>query len=85
MIDAIPAGVSGDKYLGALIALGGKPSSLERVGKTVAANLPGTKKIRVEVRESREETSAPGLSVSHRKTRLRSAKVQSSGKLLWMC
>ena len=50
MIDAIPAGVSGDKYLGALIALGGKPSSLERVGKTVAANLPGTKKIRVEVR-----------------------------------
>ena len=50
MIDAIPSGVSGDKYLGALIALGGKPSSLERVGKTVAANLPGTKKIRVEVR-----------------------------------
>lgn len=51
MIDAIPAGVSGDKYLGALIALGGKPSSLERVGKTVAANLPGTKSIRVEVRK----------------------------------
>jgi pyridinium-3,5-bisthiocarboxylic acid mononucleotide nickel chelatase len=50
LIDAVPAGVSGDKYLGALIALGGKPGSLERVGKTVVANLPSTKKIRVEVR-----------------------------------
>lgn len=50
MIDAIPAGVSGDKYLGALIDLGGKASSLERVGKTIAANLPGTKRVHVELR-----------------------------------
>lgn len=52
MIDAIPAGVSGDKYLGALIGLGGRPSSLEKVGKTIAANLPGTRKVRVGVRKA---------------------------------
>lgn len=50
MIDAIPAGVSGDKYLGALIDLGGKTSSLERVGRTVTSNLAGTRKVEVEVR-----------------------------------
>jgi pyridinium-3,5-bisthiocarboxylic acid mononucleotide nickel chelatase len=49
-IDAIPAGVSGDKYLGALIDLGGKAASLERVGRTIAFSLPGTKKVEVEVR-----------------------------------
>ena len=50
-IDAIPAGVSGDKYLGALIDLGGKTSSLERVGRTIVSNLPGTKKVEVQVRK----------------------------------
>ncbi len=49
-IDAIPAGVSGDKYLGALVDLGGKTSSLERVGRTIVSNLPGTKKVEVRVR-----------------------------------
>jgi len=49
-IDAIPAGVSGDKYLGALVDLGGKTSSLERVARTIVSNLPGTKKVEVRVR-----------------------------------
>lgn len=50
-IDAIPAGVSGDKYLGALIDLGGKTSSLERVGRVVTSNLAGTRRVEVEVRK----------------------------------
>jgi pyridinium-3,5-bisthiocarboxylic acid mononucleotide nickel chelatase len=50
MIDAIPAGVSGDKYLGAFIDLGGKTTTLERVAKTIASNLPGTRKVEVEFR-----------------------------------
>lgn len=65
MIDAIPAGVSGDKYLGALIELGGKPSSLEKVGKTIIANLPGTGKIQVGVRKvERGEIGATLVSVT---------------------
>ncbi len=48
IIDARPAGVSGDKYLGALMDLGASHTRLERVGRIVEKCLPGT--LRVEVR-----------------------------------
>jgi pyridinium-3,5-bisthiocarboxylic acid mononucleotide nickel chelatase len=51
VIDAMPSGVSGDKYLGALLDLGGKPETLRKVARTVAENLPGTRKIDVKVRK----------------------------------
>ena len=47
VIDASPSGVSGDKYLGALIDLGGKLEALRRVARTIAEVLPGTKSIDV--------------------------------------
>jgi uncharacterized protein (TIGR00299 family) protein len=50
IIDALPSGVSGDKYLGALVHLGAKPELLRKVAKSVAENLPGTKAMDVSVR-----------------------------------
>ena len=49
-IDASTSGVSGDKYLGALIDLGARPSSLTRVARVVGDNLPGTKSVKVTVK-----------------------------------
>ncbi len=49
-IDASTSGVSGDKYLGALVDLGARPSSLSRVARIVADNLPGTKSVKVSVK-----------------------------------
>jgi pyridinium-3,5-bisthiocarboxylic acid mononucleotide nickel chelatase len=51
VIDASPSGVSGDKYLGALLDLGGKPETLRKVARTVAENLRGTGKIDVRIRK----------------------------------
>jgi len=50
IIDASPSGVSGDKYLGALLDLGAKSERLRKVAKVVAENLPGTKDVDVKVR-----------------------------------
>lgn len=50
MIDASTSGVSGDKYLGALVDLGARASSLRRVASVVSENLPGTKSVRVGVK-----------------------------------
>ncbi len=50
IIDARTAGVSGDKYLGALIDLGGTVKTLEKVAKAVEATLPGTHKVSVSAR-----------------------------------
>ena len=50
IIDARPAGVSGDKFLGALIDLGGKPEILRKVAAVVSKNLPGSGSVRVDVR-----------------------------------
>src|SRR6266571_5134649 len=50
IIDASPSGVSGDKYLGALLDLGGKAESLRKVGRVVAESLPGTGDVSVKVR-----------------------------------
>jgi len=50
IIDASPSGVSGDKYLGALLDLGGKTESLGKVARVVAENLPGAGDVNVKVR-----------------------------------
>lgn len=49
VIDASPSGVSGDKYLGALIDLGGKTEILRKVVRIVEDNFPGTDHVDVRV------------------------------------
>jgi len=50
VIDANSSGVSGDKYLGALVDMGGRVESLRKVAKVVAERLPGTSNVEVEAR-----------------------------------
>jgi pyridinium-3,5-bisthiocarboxylic acid mononucleotide nickel chelatase len=50
IIDANSSGVSGDKFLGALVNMGGKVESLRRLAKLVVEYLPGTAKLEVEAR-----------------------------------
>ena len=47
IIDASSSGASGDKFLGALIDLGGSPKSLDKVGRVVEDNLPGASHVHV--------------------------------------
>ncbi|HMB66897.1 MAG TPA: nickel insertion protein, partial [Candidatus Bathyarchaeia archaeon] len=47
IIDAGSSGASGDKFLGALMDLGGSPKSLERVARVVEENLPGASHVHV--------------------------------------
>jgi len=51
MIDANSSGVSGDKYLGALVNMGGRVESLRNVAQVVAEHLPGTGKVEIEARK----------------------------------
>jgi pyridinium-3,5-bisthiocarboxylic acid mononucleotide nickel chelatase len=51
IIDANSSGVSGDKYLGALVNLGGRVESLRKVARVVAESLPGTGHVEVEARK----------------------------------
>src|SRR5690242_1284559 len=50
LIDANSSGVSGDKYLGSLVNMGGKVESLKRVAKVVAEYLPGAGGVEVDAR-----------------------------------
>jgi uncharacterized protein (TIGR00299 family) protein len=50
VIDANSSGVSGDKYLGALVNIGGQVESLRRVAKVVTEYVPGTRDVEVEAR-----------------------------------
>src|SRR2546429_9346962 len=50
IIDANSSGVSGDKYLGALVNMGGSVESLRKVAKVVAEYLPGASNVEVEAR-----------------------------------
>src|SRR5256886_16884008 len=50
IIDANSSGVSGDKYLGALVNMGGSVESLRKVAKVVAEYLPGASNGEVEAR-----------------------------------
>jgi len=45
--DGGASGVSGDKYLGALIALGASPAGLKKVASVVGDSLPGSEKVEV--------------------------------------
>jgi uncharacterized protein (TIGR00299 family) protein len=59
IIDASSSGASGDKFLGALIDLGGNPKSLEKVAEVVEKNLPGAGHIQVKTTKvERGEISA---------------------------
>jgi pyridinium-3,5-bisthiocarboxylic acid mononucleotide nickel chelatase len=58
IIDAGSSGASGDKFLGALIDLGGSPKSLDRVARIVKDNLPGAS--HVHVKTSRVERGEIG-------------------------
>jgi pyridinium-3,5-bisthiocarboxylic acid mononucleotide nickel chelatase len=49
-IDASPSGVSGDKYLGALIDLGAKIEILRNVARVVTQTLPGSSSVEVKLR-----------------------------------
>ncbi len=51
VIDANSSGVSGDKYLGALVNIGGKLESLKKVARVVAEYLPGTSSVEVQARK----------------------------------
>jgi len=65
IIDAGASGASGDKFLGALVDLGGNPKSLMKVAEVVEKNLPGSKNIRVDTsRVERGDISARLVSVS---------------------
>src|SRR5215831_2625052 len=69
IIDASPSGVSGDKYLGALIDLGGNPKTLSKVAKVVAESLPGTRSIEVKIRKvERGEIGARLVTIESNKT-----------------
>jgi uncharacterized protein (TIGR00299 family) protein len=59
IIDASSSGASGDKFLGALIDLGGSPKSLRKVAEVVEKNLPGANRVQVKTtRVERGEISA---------------------------
>ena len=47
IIDSSSSGASGDKFLGALIDLGGNPKSLDKVARVVEDNLPGANHVHV--------------------------------------
>lgn len=52
VIDANSSGVSGDKYLGALVNMGGQVDSLRNVARVVVDYTPGTGKVEVEARKA---------------------------------
>src|SRR5712692_12126429 len=59
IIDASSSGASGDKFLGALIDLGGNPKSLDKVARVVEDNLPGASHVYIKTsRVERGEISA---------------------------
>jgi uncharacterized protein (TIGR00299 family) protein len=59
LIDATSSGASGDKFLGALIDLGGSPKSLEKVVRVVEENLTGANHVQVKTtRVERGEISS---------------------------
>ena len=65
IIEAGSSGASGDKFLGALIDLGGNPKSLEKVAKVVQEDLPGTSRVSVVTKKvERGEIGARLVSVS---------------------
>jgi uncharacterized protein (TIGR00299 family) protein len=69
IIDASSSGASGDKFLGALIDLGGSPKSLDKVARVVEANLPGASRVQVKTtRVERGEIGAELVTVKSDET-----------------
>lgn len=69
IIDASSSGASGDKFLGALIDLGGSPKSLDKVARVVEANLPGTSRLQVKTtRVERGEIGAELVTIKSDET-----------------
>src|SRR5438093_12884173 len=65
IIDASSSGASGDKFLGALIDLGGSSKSLGKVAQVVENNITGASHVRVKTnRVQRGEISAQLVQVS---------------------
>ena len=89
IIDARVAGVSGDKYLGALVDLGGSVKTLENVAKVVETTLPGTRSVSVVAhRVERGEIGARLVTVdskedtTHRKGKVLLEAVRTSAEKL---
>jgi len=80
-MDASSSGASGDKFLGALIDLGGSPNSLERVARVVEDSLPGARHVQVKTtRVERGEMSAQLVEVrsEEKVSKRRASDLQSS-------
>ena len=77
IIDASSSGVSGDKFLGALVDLGGNMRTLGKIARTVEKNLPDTDSVRVETRRvDRGDIGARLVSVvSDEKVSRRNSKI----------
>jgi pyridinium-3,5-bisthiocarboxylic acid mononucleotide nickel chelatase len=81
IIDASSSGASGDKFLGALIDLGGSPKSLAKVAKVVEENLPGVNQVQVKTTGvERGEISAQLVEVrsEEKVSKRRASDLQSS-------
>src|SRR2546428_12861312 len=84
VIDANSSGVSGDKYLGALLNMGGRVESLRKVARDVAEYLPGTSRVEVEARKGERGGDAghlfPTKTHGEKPGRQGHAKPQPAGK-----
>src|SRR3989449_6686894 len=81
IIDASSSGASGDKFLGALVDLGGSQKRLGKVAEVVEKNLPGTNNVQVKTtRVERGEISAELVEVNseERVSKRRASDRQSS-------
>jgi len=69
IIDASSSGASGDKFLGALIDLGGNPKSLQKIAGIVEKNLPGVTRVQIDTKTvERGEIRCKLVSVSSQET-----------------
>ncbi len=69
VLDGAESGVSGDKYLGALLGLGASLATIKKVAKTVERTLPNTKRIEVSVlEEERGEIGAKLAKIETKET-----------------
>jgi uncharacterized protein (TIGR00299 family) protein len=81
IIDASSSGASGDKFLGALVDLGGSAKSLDKVARAVEDNLPGASHVHVKTtRVERGEISAQLVEVrsEEKVSKRKSIDLQSS-------
>jgi len=83
IIDGGSSGASGDKFLGALIDLGGSPRSLDKVARIVEDNLPGASHVQVKTsRVERGEISGQLVEVrsEEKASKRKASELQSSAR-----